>query len=45
MCSFKPFDLRGPLAYWNLFLSVFSWIGAFRTVPYLFYWLSTIGFK
>jgi len=30
-----PFDLRLPLGIWNLFLSVFSFVGAFRTVPHL----------
>jgi hypothetical protein len=31
----KPFDLKGPLALWNLGLSVFSFMGAIRTVPHL----------
>ena len=30
-----PFDLKYPLGLWNLFLSTFSFIGAFRTVPHL----------
>ena len=30
-----PFDLIGPLAAWNAFLSLFSFIGMFRTVPFL----------
>ena len=29
------FDLRMPLACWNAFLSLFSFIGMMRTVPYL----------
>jgi hypothetical protein len=31
----EPFDLRIPLAAWNAALSLFSFIGMFRTVPYL----------
>ena len=31
----KPFDLLGPLAAWNAALSLFSFIGMFRTVPFL----------
>lgn len=31
----KPFDLRLLLAAWNAFLSLFSFIGVCRTVPYL----------
>jgi len=31
----KPFDLRLPLAAWNAFLCVFSFIGMCRTLPYL----------
>lgn len=30
-----PFDLKYPLGIWNLFLSTFSFMGAFRTVPHL----------
>eukprot|EP00923_Selenidium_pygospionis_P015036 GHVN01026096.1.p1 GENE.GHVN01026096.1~~GHVN01026096.1.p1 ORF type:complete len:396 (+),score=51.23 GHVN01026096.1:115-1188(+) len=37
MASRKPFDLRRPLKYWNLFLAVFSLIGALRTGPHLLY--------
>ena len=33
----QRFDLRYPLAYWNAFLSLFSFIGAMRTVPELLY--------
>jgi len=33
----KPFDLRYTLAAWNLFLSLFSFWGAARTVPELLY--------
>lgn len=35
MRSVQPFDLKFPLGLWNLFLSTFSFIGAFRTVPHL----------
>lgn len=38
----KPFKLEGPLALWNLFLSVFSFYGAFRTVPHLLWMLNTM---
>ena len=31
----KPWNLRGLMALWNLSLSVFSWIGMFRTLPQL----------
>lgn len=31
----KPFDLRIPLALWNLLLAVFSFIGSLRTLPFL----------
>ena len=30
-----PFDLRITLGFWNLLLSAFSFMGAFRTVPHL----------
>uniref|UniRef100_A0A7S1LK28 Elongation of fatty acids protein n=1 Tax=Alexandrium catenella TaxID=2925 RepID=A0A7S1LK28_ALECA len=32
----KPYDLKALLACWNLFLTVFSFIGMVRTVPHLF---------
>mmetsp|Transcript_12139 Transcript_12139/g.35146 ORF Transcript_12139/g.35146 Transcript_12139/m.35146 type:complete len:243 (-) Transcript_12139:59-787(-) len=35
------FDLLMPLAYWNAFLSVFSFLGAMRTVPDLLYRFGT----
>jgi hypothetical protein len=37
----QPFDLQMPLALWNAFLCVFSFIGMCRTVPYLFHFLTT----
>jgi len=35
MDQYKAFDLRIPLAAWNAFLCVFSFIGMCRTLPYL----------
>lgn len=32
-----PFDLKRPLALWNLSLAIFSFIGAFRMVPHIGY--------
>lgn len=40
----EAFDLKNALAYWNLFLSVFSWCGAIRTVPHLLHAISTQDF-
>ncbi len=37
MANRKAFDLRNPLAAWNLLLSLFSAWGALRTVPHLIY--------
>jgi len=41
----QPFDLKRPLAAWNLFLAVFSFIGALRTAPVLLTTLNTHGFN
>ena len=41
----KAFDLKMPLAYWNLFLSTFSFMGMFRTVPHLLHNLATRNFQ
>jgi len=41
----KPFDLKPLLNAWNLFLAVFSFIGAIRTVPHLLYSISTFGIE
>ncbi len=41
----KPFGLNGPLALWNLLLSVFSFWGASRTVPHLFWRLANETFE
>ncbi len=43
MASRQPFDLKWPLAYWNLLLSLFSIVGALRVVPHLAYLLATKG--
>ena len=40
----KPFGLRPLLILWNGSLSLFSIIGAIRTVPHLLYLLSTESF-
>mmetsp|Transcript_128948 Transcript_128948/g.234272 ORF Transcript_128948/g.234272 Transcript_128948/m.234272 type:complete len:314 (+) Transcript_128948:75-1016(+) len=45
MESRKAFELKRPLAFWNLFLSVFSLIGSARTMPHLFYNLYAFGFE
>ena len=31
----EPWNLRGLMAFWNLSLSVFSWVGMSRTLPQL----------
>lgn len=41
----SPYDWRQLLIYWNLFLSSFSFYGAFRTVPWLIHALHTISFE
>lgn len=41
----KPFDLKYPLAAWNLFLSVFSAWGAFRTVPEILHMITHLDFE
>jgi hypothetical protein len=35
MAKRQPFQLKGPLTAWNLFLAIFSAFGALRTVPHL----------
>jgi len=42
MANRQAYDLQMSLAYWNLFLSVFSFVGMFRTVPQLIYNLNTM---
>jgi len=39
----KAFDLKGPLALWNLILAAFSFIGMMRTVPWLLLMMTTYG--
>jgi elongation of very long chain fatty acids protein 6 len=45
MENYKPFNLIGSLAAWNLFLSLFSTYGAIRTVPHLLHRISTLPFE
>ena len=45
MATREAFDLKMPLAYWNLFLSVFSFLGMMRTVPHLLHNLNTMSLK
>jgi hypothetical protein len=45
MKNSKPFDLRWPLVFWNLFLATFSVIGAIKTVPELLTRISTNTFE
>lgn len=45
MDSRKPFGLKYELAAWNLFLSTFSFIGMFRTVPHLIGEIITMPFR
>jgi elongation of very long chain fatty acids protein 6 len=40
----EPWKWRKYLAAWNFFLSLFSWIGAFRTAPQLIHNLMTMSF-
>lgn len=41
----EPYGLKTALALWNLFLAVFSFIGAVRTAPHLLYMLKDYGFE
>ena len=41
----KPFDLKHPLAFWNLLLSIFSFWCMVRTVPHLLWNISTKQFE
>jgi elongation of very long chain fatty acids protein 6 len=41
----RPLNVKKPLAYWNLFLAVFSFMGALRTVPHLLYFRATASFR
>ena len=40
----KPFDLKIPLAAWNLLLAIFSIAGSIRVIPVMFYFLYKYGF-
>merc|ERR1719447_2566377 len=44
MAERSPFQLRGLLTAWNIFLAVFSIMGAARTLPEFIYTISTQGF-
>jgi len=41
----KPFDLKWPLAFWNLALAIFSFIGAVRVVPHLLVMIFDNGYE
>eukprot|EP00978_Attheya_sp_CCMP212_P005872 scaffold13087_cov41-Attheya_sp.AAC.2 len=41
----QAWSWRNILAFWNLSLSVFSWIGMFRTAPQLIYNLTTMSLR
>ncbi len=43
MASRPRFEMRGVLSCWNLFLALFSIMGACRTIPEFLYVLSTHG--
>jgi len=45
MKSREAWQWRKYLAAWNLTLSLFSWIGAFRTAPQLFHNLATMSLR
>ena len=45
MANRPAFDLKMPLAYWNLFLSTFSFMGMFRTVPHLLHNLHSMSME
>jgi len=45
MQSREPWQWRNQLAFWNFGLSLFSWIGALRTIPPLVYNLQTMSFR
>jgi len=41
----KPWNLRKTLALWNLFLSLFSFCGAFRLIPHVLYLATHLPIK
>jgi len=45
MTNRKPYDMKVTLACWNLFLTIFSFIGMIRTVPHLLLLLHEFGFR
>eukprot|EP00598_Pedospumella_elongata_P000671 CAMPEP_0184966624 /NCGR_PEP_ID=MMETSP1098-20130426/241_1 /TAXON_ID=89044 /ORGANISM="Spumella elongata, Strain CCAP 955/1" /LENGTH=315 /DNA_ID=CAMNT_0027487933 /DNA_START=27 /DNA_END=974 /DNA_ORIENTATION=- len=44
MANVKPFGLVGALSAWNLFLSLFSFYGAVRTVPHMLHRIASEPF-
>jgi elongation of very long chain fatty acids protein 6 len=44
MATRPPFDLRGPLAYWNWLTAAFSLLGAIRMTPEFVHVLANYGF-
>jgi len=45
MSKREPFNLRGLMSLWNLSLSVFSWVGMFRTMPQLLHNLNRMSLR
>jgi elongation of very long chain fatty acids protein 6 len=45
MTNRPAWNLRKPMALWNLGLSVFSWVGMFRTLPQLVHNLMTMSIR
>lgn len=45
MKDIKPFKIEKALTYWNLFLSLFSFYGAIRTVPHILYRVTHVTFE
>merc|ERR1719350_1905312 len=45
MSNKEPWKSRGALAFWNLSLSLFSFMGMIRTTPNLIYNLTTLSLK
>uniref|UniRef100_A0A7S0CFD6 Elongation of fatty acids protein n=1 Tax=Proboscia inermis TaxID=420281 RepID=A0A7S0CFD6_9STRA len=45
MVDRKAVETKIPIALWNFSLSLFSFIGAFRTIPHLFYAMSVMSLR
>jgi elongation of very long chain fatty acids protein 6 len=41
----KPYNLRKPLQYWNLFMTIISTWGMLRVIPHIVLYISHVGFK